>query len=71
MVGTCNTNQTDGDLNSERNWQFKQLGAGANTSLELLSLGGGGNKNFVINTLGNVGVGTQSPQKKLDVSATR
>ena len=76
VVGTATiTNQTDGavllDLNSERNWQFKQLGTGAASSLELASINGGGNKNFVINTLGNVGVGTQTPQKKLDVSGNR
>ena len=76
LVGTATiTNQSDGgvllDLNTERNWQFKQLGTGASTSLELVSVTGGGNKNFVINTLGNVGVGTQTPQKKLDISATR
>ena len=68
LVGTATiTNQSDGgvllDLNTERNWQFKQLGTGASTSLELVSVTGGGNKNFVINTLGNVGVGTQTPQK--------
>ena len=76
VVGTATiTNQTDGavllDLNTERNWQFKQLGTGATSSLELASINGGGNKNFVINTLGNVGVGTQTPQKKLDVSGNR
>ena len=76
LVGTATiTNQTDGavllDLNTERNWQFKQLGTGAASSLELASINGGGNKNFVINTLGNVGVGTQTPQKKLDVSGNR
>ena len=73
VVGTTTiTNQTDGavllDLNTERNWQFKQLGTGASTSLELTSVGGGGNKNFVINTLGNVGIGTQTPVSKLHIN---
>lgn len=76
VVGTATiTNQIDGsvllDLNTERNWQFKQLGTGAATSLELASVGGGANKNFVINTAGYVGLGTTSPQKKLDISALR
>ena len=76
VIGTATiTNQTDGgvllDLNTERNWQFKQLGTGPATSLELASIDGGANKNFVINTAGYVGVGTTSPQKKLDISATR
>ena len=44
VVGTTTiTNQTDGavllNLNTERNWQFKQLGTGASTSLELTSVG--------------------------------
>jgi hypothetical protein len=76
VVGTATiTNQTDGgvllDLKTERNWQFKQLGTGPATSLELASIDGGANKNFVINTAGYVGVGTTSPQKKLDISAAR
>ena len=46
VVGTATiTNQTDGavllDLNTERNWQFKQLGTGAASSLELASINGG------------------------------
>ena len=65
------TNQSDSailiDLNSERNWQFRQLGTGASTSLELVSLGGGGNKNFVINTAGNIGLGTTAPSAKLEL----
>jgi hypothetical protein len=65
------TNQADSailiDLNSERNWQFRQLGSGPNTSLELISLGGGGNKNFIINTSGNIGLGTTSPSAKLEL----
>ena len=65
------TNQSDGavvlDLNIERNWQFKQLGTGLTSALELASEGGGGNKNFVINTTGNVGIGTTSPPEELTV----
>jgi hypothetical protein len=41
------------------------------TALELVSVelsGALGNKNFVINTNGNVGIGTTSPASKLDVS---
>ena len=45
---------------------IQQLGTGAASSLELASINGGGIK-LVINTLGLVGVGTQTPQKKLDV----
>ncbi len=65
------TNQSDGavvlDLNTERNWQFRQLGTGMDTALELASVDGGGNKNFVINTTGNVGIGTTSPTEELTV----
>ncbi|MHC4087989.1 MAG: autotransporter outer membrane beta-barrel domain-containing protein [Planctomycetota bacterium] len=44
-------------LSTDREWAFRQLGTGASTALELVSIGGGGNKNFVINTAGNVIVG--------------
>lgn len=44
-------------LSTEREWAFRQLGTGASTALELASIGGGGNKNFVINTAGSVVVG--------------
>src|SRR6185503_2253938 len=56
------------NLNIERSWAFRQLGSGAGTALELASIGGGGNKNFVINTTGLVGIGTTSPQATLQVS---
>lgn len=56
------------DLHSERNWVFRQFNTGAATALELASIGGGGNKDFLINTTGEVGIGTRSPQAKLDVA---
>ena len=40
------------ELSSERSWAFRQLGTDAGTGLELASIGGGGNKNFVISTTG-------------------
>lgn len=55
-------------LGTERAWVFKQFGTGASTALELT--GGdanNNNKNFVINTAGNVGIGTQGPLDKLHV----
>jgi hypothetical protein len=44
------------------------LGIGSGTALELASIGGGGNKNFVINTTGFIGLGTTDPQAVLHVS---
>ncbi|MGD2109743.1 MAG: hypothetical protein PVI86_10160, partial [Phycisphaerae bacterium] len=58
------------NLAIERGWAFKQDGTGAATALKLQSVGGGGNKDFVIETDGNVGVGTTSPQAKLHVRGT-
>ncbi len=58
------------DINSERNWQFRQFGAGGGAALELASVGGGGNKNFIINTSGNVGIGTTAPTGTLTVADT-
>jgi hypothetical protein len=55
-------------LSTERHWQLRQFGTGNHTALELASVGGGGNKNFIISTEGNVGIGTTSPAAKLDVS---
>jgi hypothetical protein len=54
-------------LNTDRRWAFRQLGSGAGTALELVSIGGGGNKNFVINTTGRVGIGTTTPRERLEV----
>jgi hypothetical protein len=54
-------------LASERSWVFRQEGTGAGTALKLQSIGGGGNKNLIIQTDGLVGVGTTSPLAKLDV----
>ncbi len=54
-------------LASERSWVFRQEGSGSGTALKLESVGGGGNKNFIIDTDGFVGVGTLSPLAKLDV----
>ena len=58
-------------LGTERAWVFRQLGTGAGTALELTgAVPTNNNKNFVINTDGNVGIdtGTGSPQAKLDVN---
>ena len=57
-------------LNSDRSWQFRQLGTGAGTALELLSIGGGGNKNFLVSTTGQVGISTTNPQEKLHVNGS-
>ena len=54
-------------LGTERSWQFRQLRSGQNTALELASVGGGGNKDFIINTAGRVGIGTTTPEATLDV----
>ena len=56
-------------LATERSWVFRQAGTGAGTALKLESIGGGGNKNFLIQTDGavGVGVGITVPNAKLDV----
>jgi hypothetical protein len=55
-------------LASERSWVFRQEGTGAAAALKLQSIGGGGNKSFIVQTTGNVGIGTTTPTFKLDVS---
>lgn len=56
------------NLGSERSWVFKQLGSGSSTALELTAANpNNNNKNFVINTDGRVGIGTQAPAAKLHV----
>ncbi|MCI0557214.1 MAG: hypothetical protein MN733_01875 [Nitrososphaera sp.] len=68
------TNQGDGavllNLSSERHWEFRQRNTGSSTALELASASPGGNKAFIINTSGNVGIGMTNPQSKLDVAGT-
>lgn len=54
-------------LGTERHWQLRQFGSGSHTALELASASPGGNKNFIINTKGHVGIGTTSPAQKLTV----
>jgi len=55
-------------LGTERSWVFKQLGTGAETALELTGNDpNNNNKNFVINTQGNVGIGTTAPDQRLSV----
>ena len=58
-------------LGIERAWVFKQLGTGAATALELTGDDpNNNNKNFIINTAGNVGIGTTSPTATLSVNGT-
>lgn len=54
-------------LANERSWVFRQEGTGAATALKLQNVGGGGNKNFIVQTDGLVGIGTTAPTAKLDV----
>ena len=55
-------------LGTERAWVFKQFGTGSGTALELTADDpNNNNKNFLINTQGNVGIGTQGPLDKLHV----
>ena len=48
-------------LASERSWVIRQQGTGATTALKLENIGGGGNKNLIFQTTGNVGINTTSP----------
>lgn len=67
------TNRGDGAvvlvLDIERSWVFKQLGAGAGTTLELTAANpNNNNKDFIINTDGRVGIGiSRRPTEKLEV----
>lgn len=45
-------------LASERSWVFRQEGTGAGTALKLQSIGGGGNKSFIVQTDGAVAIRT-------------
>ncbi|MFN0149415.1 MAG: hypothetical protein ACKVU1_01720 [bacterium] len=54
-------------LASERSWVFRQQGTGSGSALKLESVGGGGNKHFIVQTTGFMGVGTTAPAAKLDV----
>lgn len=58
------------NLGIGRSWQLRQLGVGPSTQLELASIGGSGNKNFIINTTGRVGIGTTTPETTLDVAGS-
>jgi hypothetical protein len=56
-------------LSTERPWCFMQGNTGASTQLKLVSDCGGTNtnKNFIIESTGNIGLGTTNPLYKLDV----
>jgi hypothetical protein len=59
------------NLLSERSWEFRQLRSGQDSALELVNIGGGGNKSLIISTTGQIGIGTQSPEATLDLNASR
>jgi len=55
-------------LGTERGWVFRQSGTGAATALELTGDdANNNNKNFVIKTDGNVGIGTTGPLDRLHI----
>jgi hypothetical protein len=55
-------------LDSERGWIFRQRGTGAGTALELTAENSkNNNKDFIINTDGQVGIGTTTPKMPLHV----
>jgi hypothetical protein len=71
----CVANPGDGNallmLGTARAWVFKQTGSSASAALELTAANpNNNNKNFIINTDGHVGIGTQTPQAKLDVNGS-
>lgn len=53
-------------FNSERSWAFRQYGVGPSTALELFDRTG--QKNFLISTTANVGIGILVPTAKLHVN---
>ena len=58
-------------LGTERPWVFKQTGSGLSTALELTAADpNNNNTDFIINTGGRVGIGTLTPQAKLDVNGS-
>ena len=57
-------------LGIDRSWEFRQRGLGPGTALELASVGGGGNKNFIIHTTGRVGISTTNPGFTLHVNGS-
>ncbi|MCO6492887.1 MAG: hypothetical protein J5I98_30995 [Phaeodactylibacter sp.] len=69
-VGTPGEGNVLLNFNSERNWQFRQLGTGAGTNLELVSIDGDNTKSFIINTKGKVGIGTSNPSSPFHLHTT-
>jgi len=59
-------------LNTERPWAFRQYSSGATTALRLSALDfNNNNKNFLINTSGNIGIGTDlTPDYTLEVTGS-
>jgi hypothetical protein len=57
-------------LDTERDWAFEQFKTDQYTALKLRSIGGGGNRNFIIDTDGRVGINTDTPSHKLAVNGT-
>ncbi len=56
------------NLEIDRPWKLRQRGTGAGSALELSSVGGGGNKDFLIDTDGQVGIDVTDPRAKLHVN---